>query len=79
MLELEIDESANPEFRLAANSFARVNVRPEVIIDQIDAPQNLSRHAIAFACDVKPAEGDPSIFRGTGRFIMLWDLSLIHI
>ncbi|MFM2024185.1 MAG: hypothetical protein RLZZ56_198, partial [Actinomycetota bacterium] len=73
MLELEIDQSANADFRLAANSLARANIRSEVIVDQIDAPQNLSRHAIAFACDVKAIEDDSSIFRGTGRFILLWD------
>ncbi|MEN9706644.1 MAG: hypothetical protein RIS31_210 [Actinomycetota bacterium] len=73
MLDLEIDESANAEFRLAANSISRANIRSEVIIDQIDAPTNLSRHAIAFACDVKAVGGDSSIFRGTGRFILLWD------
>lgn len=73
MLELEIDESANADFRLAANSLARANIRSEVIVEQIDAPSNLSRHAIAFACDVKAVEGDSSVFRGTGRFIMLWD------
>ena len=73
VLELEIDASANADFRLAANSLARANIRSEVIVDQIDAPSNLSRHAIAFACDVKAVEGDSSVFRGTGRFIMLWD------
>lgn len=73
VVELEIDASANADFRLAANSLARANIRNEVIVDQIDAPSNLSRHAIAFACDVKAVEGDSSVFRGTGRFIMLWD------
>ena len=73
MLEIEIDQSANADFRLAANSLARANIRNEVIVDQIDAPQNLSRHAIAFACDVKAIEDNSSIFRGTGRFILLWD------
>ena len=73
MLELEVDQSANVDFRLAASSFANAKIRSEVIIDQIDAPSNLSRHAIAFACDVKAVEGDSSIFRGTGRFILLWD------
>ncbi|MEY3473083.1 MAG: hypothetical protein RLY22_586, partial [Actinomycetota bacterium] len=37
MLELEIDESANAEFRLAANSLTNANIRSEVIVDQIDA------------------------------------------
>ena len=73
MLELEIDQSANADFRLAANSLSRANIRSEVIVDQIDAPQNLSRHAIAFACAVKAHDDDSSIFRGTGRFILLWD------
>ena len=73
VLELEIDESANAEFRLAANSLTNANIRSEVIVDQIDAPKNLSRHAIAFSCDVRAQEDDPSIFRGTGRFILLWD------
>lgn len=73
MLELEVDASANADFRLAANSLSRANIRPEVLVDQIDAPQNLSRHAIAFACDVKAQGEDSSIFRGTGRFILLWD------
>ena len=73
MLELEIDESANAEFRLAANSLTNANIRSEVIVNQIDAPKNLSRHAIAFSCDVRAQEEDSSIFRGTGRFIVLWD------
>lgn len=73
VLELEIDQSANADFRLAANSLARAKIRNEVIVDQIDAPQNLSRHSIAFSCDVKAVSDDHSIFRGTGRFILLWD------
>lgn len=73
MLELEVDPASNAEFRLAANSFSHANIRSEVILDQIDAPQNLSRHALAFSCDVRSGDSDPSLFRGTGRFILLWD------
>jgi hypothetical protein len=73
MIELELEEGTNAAFRLAAQSLAKANIRSEVIVDQIDAPQNLSRHAIAFSCDVRANNEDSSIFRGTGRFILLWD------
>lgn len=72
MLEIEIDENAHPDFKLAARSLADASIRTDVLIDQIDAPQNLSRHAIAFSCDVKSDASD-NLFRGTGRFILLWD------
>jgi len=65
-------ENVAAEFKLAVNSLSRANIRSEVLVDQIDAPGNLAKHSIAFACDVK-SDVDPNLFRGTGRFILLWD------
>ena len=52
MIEIEFDETASADFKLAALALRNAEVRPEVKIVQIDAPQNLARHALAFSCDV---------------------------
>jgi hypothetical protein len=73
MIEIEFDENATPEFKLAALVLSNAAVRPEVKIAQIEAPQNLSRHALAFSCDVDGQSSSARIDLGTGRFVLLWD------
>ena len=73
MIDIQIDETASNEFKLALLSLRNAEVRPEVKISQISAPENLARHAIAFSCDVDSDSATAKIFLGTGRFILLWD------
>ncbi|MEN9731755.1 MAG: hypothetical protein RL488_1065 [Actinomycetota bacterium] len=73
MIEINFDENAGADFKLAALALSNADVRPEVKIVQIEAPQNLARHALAFSCDVDPESTSAKIDLGTGRFVLLWD------
>jgi hypothetical protein len=73
MIDIEFDENASADFKFAAIALRDSEVRPEVKIQQIDAPQNLARHALAFSCDVDPESTSAKIDLGTGRFVLLWD------
>ncbi len=73
MIEIDFDQDASADFKLAALSLRDAEVRPEVKIAQIEAPQNLARYALAFSCDVDPESTSVKIDLGTGRFVLLWD------
>lgn len=73
MIEVEFDETASADFKLAALSLREAQLRPEVTLTQIDAPTNLARHALAFACDIAPGNAGTRIDLGTGRLVLLWD------
>ena len=73
MIEIDFDENAGADFKLAALALRNADVRPEVKIVQIEAPQNLARHSLAFSCDVDPESTSAKIDLGTGRFVLLWD------
>lgn len=73
MIEVEFDPKASAEFRIAALAMREANLRPEVKLEQIDAPANLARHALAFACDIAPGNAGTRIDLGTGRLVLLWD------
>jgi hypothetical protein len=66
-------QSISPEFALAARSLANAIIRSELNVTEIEAPQNLARHAVAFTCDVKPDSVHEKIDLGTGRIVFLWD------
>lgn len=73
MVQIDFDDDASAEFKLAALSLREARERPEVKIVQIEAPQNLARHALAFSCDVDAQSTAAKIDLGTGRFVLLWD------
>jgi len=73
MIEIDFDQDASADFKFAVLSLRDAEVRPEVKIVQIEAPQNLARHALAFSCDVDPDSTSAKIDLGTGRFVLLWD------
>jgi len=73
VVEIEYEEGVSAEFKLAALRLAEAAIRPEVRLVQIEAPQNLSRHALAFSCDVDAESNAAKIDLGTGRFVLLWD------
>ncbi len=70
MFEVEFDGPVSPEFALAMKSLHSVQVRSELHIEQIPAPGNLAKHAIAFAAhiDDQTSAGDA----GVGRIVFLW-------
>lgn len=73
MIDIDFDDNASADFKLAALALRAANVRPEVKVSQIEAPQNLARHALAFSCDVDADSTSAKIDLGTGRFVLLWD------
>lgn len=73
MIEVEFDTASSADFKLAALSLREAQLRPEVTLTQIEAPTNLARHALAFACDIAPGNTGTRIDLGTGRLVLLWD------
>lgn len=61
--------------RLAAKSFADAATRNELGIVQIDSPKNLASESIAFAANIETAATGAHGDLGTGRFILLHELT----
>ena len=57
-------------FADAVDAIANASLRPEVVVDEIPAPQRIAPFAHAISGDVMSAGGDDI---GTGRFILLHD------
>ena len=73
MVEVQDQPDAAPEFVLALRSLAQVTERPEVQIQEIPAPADLAKHAVAFSCDTRPEEKHDLADRATARLVILWD------
>jgi hypothetical protein len=73
VLEFEPQVGVAPEFALALQSLIGLEVRPELEVTEILAPEGLAAHAVAFSCDVKPADSAAKLDLGTGRLVVLWD------
>jgi len=73
MIDVEIDEGAPAEFRLAVESLRAASVRDELVLQQIEAPGKLAKHEVAFSANIDAASTDVATDLGTGRFVLLWD------
>ena len=73
MVEIKQQLGVAPEFALALESLRNAQIRPEVEVREIVAPQDLAKHAIAFSCDVRADSAHEKIDLGTGRIVFLWD------
>lgn len=61
---------APPEaFRLALEQFRSARLRPEVVSDEMPAPQRIAPHAAALSADVVVGGNEV----GTGRLVLLYD------
>ena len=63
------------EFTRASEAIRQVEFRSDLRVQEIRAPEGLAPNSIAIAADVTPGaeEGDSNF--GTGRFILLHDVS----
>ncbi|MFW3169686.1 DUF3000 domain-containing protein [Geodermatophilus sp. CPCC 206100] len=61
------------EFRAALASMASVRARPEIVLEDIPAPQRLAPYAHAVGALVTEPDGDEEVEVATGRFIVLHD------
>ncbi|MSV77246.1 MAG: DUF3000 family protein, partial [Actinobacteria bacterium] len=66
MIEIQYDDDASADFKLAILALREAEVRPEVNIVQIESPQHLARHSLAFSCDVDAESTSAKIDLGTG-------------
>jgi hypothetical protein len=60
-------------FRAALNALATVQVRPEIVLEHIPAPQRLAPWAHAVGAAVYEPDGEDEVQIASGRFIVLFD------
>jgi len=60
-------------FRAALDALARVRARPEIVLEQIPAPQRLAPFACAVAARVADPDGEDDDELASARFIVLFD------
>ncbi|SFL08655.1 DUF3000 domain-containing protein [Geodermatophilus ruber] len=61
------------EFRAALAALAGVQVRPEIVLEHIPAPQRLAPYAHAVGALVTERDGEEDVEIASGRFIVLHD------
>ncbi len=72
MIEIWAQDDASAAFRVALDSLGHAELRPELELEEIEAPSDLAKHAVAFAMHVHKDE-HPGADAGVGRFVLLWD------
>ena len=60
-------------FRAALEALATVSARPEIVLEDIPAPQRLAPFAHAVGARVTDPDGDEEVEVASGRFIVLFD------
>jgi Protein of unknown function (DUF3000) len=60
-------------FRAALKALAAVQTRPEIVLEQIPAPQRLAPWAHALGATAFEPDGDEEVEVASGRFIVLFD------
>lgn len=63
------DEDAPEEFAAAIERLRSVRLRPEVVLEEVPAPQRIAPHAVAVSAEVTQDEDELA----TGRFVLLYD------
>jgi len=64
-------EDAPEEFSSAIERIRAVRLRPEIVLEEVPAPQRIAPHAVALGADV--VQDDEEL--ATGRFVLLYDPS----
>ncbi len=62
-------DDAPEEFVVAMERLRSVRLRPEVVLEEVPAPQRIAPHAVAISADV--VQDDEEL--ATGRFVLLYD------
>jgi hypothetical protein len=61
------------EFQRALAALSSVRARPEIVLEQIPAPQRLAPFAVAIGMTVSEPDGEEEVELASGRFIVLFD------
>jgi Protein of unknown function (DUF3000) len=62
-------DDAPEEFLLAVERLRALRLRPEVVVEEVPAPQRIAPHALALSADVVMDDEELA----TGRFVLLYD------
>lgn len=61
------------EFLRALADLRSATLRPEVVLEEVPAPQRIAPHAVALTAEVVPVPGEEAL--ASGRFVLLYDAS----
>lgn len=71
-MEISASPDVAPEFQAAIDALRSAEVREEIHLKQIEEPDKLATHAIAFSAHIVEELATPAD-AGTGRFVLLWE------
>lgn len=71
-MEITISPDVSAEFQAAVDAIRKADVREEIHLKQIEEPDKLATHAIAFSAHIVEELSSPAD-AGTGRFVLLWE------
>lgn len=72
MADPRLARPSDPAFDAAVAALRQVQLRPEVLLEQVPAPSRLAPHALALSADVVQPDDD-EIELANGRFVLLHD------
>ena len=71
-MDITISPDVSAEFQAAVDAIRSAEVRDEIHLKQIEEPEKLATHAIAFSAHIVEELATPAD-AGTGRFGLLWE------
>jgi hypothetical protein len=71
-MDISISPDVSAEFKAAVDAIRSAEVRDEIHLKQIEEPEKLATHAIAFSAHIVEELATPAD-AGTGRFVLLWE------
>ena len=71
-MEITVSPSVSAEFQAAVDAIRSAEIREEIHLKQIEEPEKLATHAIAFSAHIVEELATPAD-AGTGRFVLMWE------
>jgi hypothetical protein len=71
-MEISVSPNYSAEFQAAIDAIRGAEVREELHLKQIEEPDKLATHAVAFTAHIIEELSTPAD-AGTGRFVLLWE------
>lgn len=77
MLKIHRPNEVSVDFATALDSLQAFVERSSLQVGQIDSPDGLAKHAVAFSAEIlsssEASQPDDQKLQGTGRLVLLWD------
>jgi hypothetical protein len=71
-MDITVSPDYSAEFQAAVDAIRAAEIREELHVKQIEEPEKLATHAIAFSAHITEDLSTPAD-AGTGRFVLLWE------